>query len=98
VLAGALARVTGLPVRSDLLRRARETPSQTALTPSARAANVRVAFMAGGTAGDRLVLVDDVCTTGATLVAAADALQLAGATQVDAVTFARAPLPVPGSM
>jgi len=98
VLARALARLTGLPVRSDLLRRARETRSQTALTPSARAANIHDAFMASGTAGDRLVLVDDVCTTGATLVAAAEALHEAGASQVDAVTFARAPLPVPGSM
>ena len=98
VLARALGAVTGLPVRTDLLHRARETRSQTALAPSARAANVRGAFMAAGTAGTRLVLVDDVCTTGATLVAAAAALGDAGAVQVDAVTFARAPLPVPGSM
>jgi predicted amidophosphoribosyltransferase len=45
-----------------------------------------------------LVLVDDVCTTGATLAAAAAALLAAGAGQVEAVTFARAPLPVAGSM
>lgn len=98
VLARALGRVSGLPVRTDLLRRARETRSQTALAPSARAANVHSAFMATGTARARLVLVDDVCTTGATLVAAADALRAGGALQVEAVTFARAPLPVPGSM
>ena len=40
------------------------------------------------------VLVDDVCTTGATLASAATALRDAGAAKVDAVTFARAPLPV----
>ncbi|HEX5635190.1 MAG TPA: ComF family protein [Gemmatimonadales bacterium] len=97
-LARALGRVTGLAVRPDLLRRARETRSQTALAPTARAANVQGAFMASGGRGARLVLVDDVCTTGATLVAAARALRSAGAGRVEAVTFARAPLPVPGGM
>jgi ComF family protein len=98
VLARALGAVTGLEVRTDLLRRVRETGSQTALAPSARAANVHAAFMATGTPRARLVLVDDVCTTGATLVAAAEALRGPDVVQVDAVTFARAPLPVPGSM
>ena len=98
VLARSLGAVGRLDVRPDLLRRARETRSQTALTPSARTANVRAAFMAAGPVPDRLVLVDDVCTTGATLLAAAEALVAAGATRVEAVTFARAPLPVPGSM
>jgi predicted amidophosphoribosyltransferase len=98
VLARALGRATGLAVRTGLLRRARETRSQTALTPSARAANVHAAFMATGSGRARLVLVDDVCTTGATLVAAAEALRASGAPLVEAVTFARAPLPVPGSM
>jgi ComF family protein len=98
VLAKALGRVTGLPVCAELLRRVRDTRSQTALAPAARAANVHAAFMAAGSSPHRLVLVDDVCTTGATLVAAAQALVDAGAVQVEAVTFARAPLPVPGSM
>jgi ComF family protein len=97
-LARALGDTAGLPVRAQLLRRARETRSQTALAPSARAANLHDAFMAAGAMPDRLVLVDDVCTTGATLVAAAEALAAAGAARVEAVTFARAPLPVPGSM
>lgn len=98
VLARAVGSVAGLAVAPGLLRRSRETRSQTALAPSARAANVHAAFMAAGAVPDRLVLVDDVCTTGATLVAAAEALRAAGATRVEAVTFARAPLPVPGSM
>ena len=97
VLARSLGGRGGFEVRPDLLRRARETRSQTALTPSARAANVHGSFMAVGPVPDRLVLVDDVCTTGATLLAAAEALAAAGATVVEAVTFARAPLPVPGS-
>ena len=88
-IAAALARVTGAPVR-DVLRRVRETPSQTALTPEQRAANVAGAFAAVAPLGGRCVLVDDVFTTGATLLAAAQALRAAGAAQVDAVTFARA--------
>ncbi len=90
----ALGRLCGLSVRDGLLRRVRETDTQTALTPEARRANVAGAFDARGAAGLALVLVDDVFTTGATLAAAAQALDAAGASRVDAVTFARAPQPV----
>lgn len=94
-LATALGRRIGFPVRADLLERRRETPTQTALTPEARRANVAGAFAAGAAAsGARCVLVDDVFTTGATLAAAAESLAFAGAASVEAVTFARAPLPV----
>jgi ComF family protein len=89
-IAAALGASVGLPVRSDLLRRVRETRTQTALTPEARHANVAGAFQAGTVRGMELVLVDDVFTTGATLAAAGAALVEAGADRVEAVTFARA--------
>jgi ComF family protein len=89
-IAAELASRTRRPVRSDLLRRTRETRTQTALTPEARHANVAGAFEAGNVAGLELVLVDDVFTTGATLAAAGAALARAGAARVEAVTFARA--------
>jgi ComF family protein len=93
-IAAALSRRLGVSVRPDLLRRTRETQTQTALTPKARRANLAGAFTAGTVRGLAVVLVDDVFTTGATLVAAAEALAAAGAESVDGVTFARALEPV----
>ncbi len=101
VLARALARQWGgrIPVLVDGLVRTRETPTQTALTPGTRLANVAGAF---GLANDQrsmindhstLIIVDDVFTTGATLAEAARALEQAGATKVVGVTFARAAIP-----
>lgn len=95
-LASALGRVTGLRVYAGVLERARETATQTKLTPEARRANVHGAFRGRrGATGARLVLVDDVFTTGATLQAAATALHAAGAARVEAVTFARGTGPLP---
>jgi ComF family protein len=89
-LAAALGRRTGLSVLADGLRRTRHTPTQTALPPEARRANVAGAFAARAVHGRFVVLVDDVFTTGATLLAAAEALAAGGAARVEAVTFARA--------
>ena len=99
VLARALARQWRIPVLPDLLVRTRETPTQTALTPDTRLANVRAAFaVANGQCSMiidhwTLIIVDDVFTTGATLAEAARALEQAGATRVEGVTFARAAIP-----
>jgi ComF family protein len=89
VLAKALGAQCGLPVRPERLSRVRETGTQTKLAPEARLANLSSAFAALGSRRPAL-LVDDVFTTGATLVSAAVALLDAGAPSVSAVTFARA--------
>ena len=97
-LARRLAARWGCPVR-ELLMRTRDTATQTALTPASRLANVAGAFQVGNADAELpiphslLVLVDDVFTTGATLVAAARALQDAGARSIMAVTFGRAVIP-----
>ncbi len=82
------------PVREALERR-RGGPTQVGLHPAQRRANVRNAFVAreeavAGLSGVRVLLVDDVLTTGATAEAAARALVQAGATEVFLSTFARA--------
>jgi predicted amidophosphoribosyltransferase len=87
-LAGALGRLWGLPV-APLLHRTRLLRPQRGLTRLERRRNVRGAFRATPHRG-RVLLVDDVYTTGSTVAAAASALRAAGASSVDVVTFARA--------
>jgi ComF family protein len=88
-LAAELARTWELPVAGLLARRHRVGP-QRGLPRAARRANVRDSFRAVGAAPARVVLVDDVYTTGATVSAAASELRRAGARRVEVVTFARA--------
>lgn len=91
-LARPLAQRLRLPLRDELLRRVRATSAQSRLDAPARRRNLRAAFRAGGRDLPRHVaLVDDVMTTGATLHAAADALQRAGVQRVDAWVCARVP-------
>lgn len=94
-LARAIARLSGKPYLATALIRTKRTARQVGLGAAAREDNVRGAFAvteAGKTAlfGKRVVLVDDVYTTGATVSAATRALKKAGAGDVTVLTFARA--------
>jgi len=92
LLSTYLGREIGLDVLVGALRRTRYTASQTKLGPEERHRNVEGAFACGdaGVAGRRILLVDDVCTTGATLEACSRALMEGGAQSVWALTLARA--------
>jgi ComF family protein len=90
-----VARTLGLRCETHALRRTRPTSPQVGLPREARAENVRGAFVATREVvrGKRLVVLDDVVTTGSTVAAAARALRDAGATCVDVWAVARAPDP-----
>ena len=92
LLAHALAARSEVACASDALIRTRPTPSQGRLSRSARARNVQGAFRVRRPAevsGRRILLVDDVLTTGATASACATTLLRAGADAVDVLTLAR---------
>jgi ComF family protein len=94
LLAEAIAKASQVPLILGALKRVKATPQQVGLSQSARALNVQGAFRVSpsgkaAVAGRRLILVDDVLTTGATVDACARALLRAGAAEVNVLTFAR---------
>ena len=91
LLARDLSREFGKPLIGNGVRRVKETQTQTKLAAAERRVNLRAAFTAGRgqVAGLRLVLVDDVFTTGATLDSCASLLVDQGAAAVMALTVAR---------
>lgn len=95
LLARALARSQGAPAcATELLQRARHTPAQSGLQRAQRLGNLRGAFSvppqrSAQARGQRVLLVDDILTTGATLDAAAQALRQAGAIHICAMVVAR---------
>ncbi len=83
-----------MPVAIGALKRVKATAQQVGLTRSERAANMQGAFRVpeegkGAVTGRRLILVDDVLTSGATVEGCARALLRAGAANVDVLVFAR---------
>lgn len=94
LIAHALARDAGCTVAVDALVRSRQTPVLRGLGAAARARAVRGAFRVGDAGraaikGRRIVLIDDVHTSGATADACARALKKAGAARVDLLCWAR---------
>lgn len=96
LLAEVLADQWHLTLKRHLLQRIRATTPQTELSAEQRATNLRGAFAVADqplAEGRRVLLVDDVLTTGATLAECSRCLLQAGATAVLCVTVARAPAP-----
>lgn len=94
LLAHAIGRATHVPLAADMLRRSKPTAHQVGLSREARADNVQGAFQvppgrSDQVRGRRIVLIDDVLTSGATADTCARTLLRAGAAQVDVLVFAR---------
>ena len=91
LLTQVLSNKLNIPLSSDALRRIRHTLPQSNLSRSARNQNLRGAFQVNDTLiqGRRILLVDDLYTTGATLNQCALALKREGADRVDGLTLAR---------
>ena len=99
MLSAAVSAESGVPVAAFALKRVKATAQQVGLSRSERASNVQGAFKVpaegrAAVAGRRLVLVDDVLTSGATVEGCARALLRAGAANVDVLIFARVADPV----
>jgi ComF family protein len=92
LVASALAGAIGVPHDEEALLRTRETRSQVGLDPEDRSSNVRGAFEARAqiVRGRTVLIVDDLWTTGATLMSCAEALLAKEVDQVFGLTVARA--------
>lgn len=94
LMAGTLSSLTGVAWSPSILRRTRDTPSQGGRSRAERLKNMKGAFNisrknASRLSGEKVLLVDDVWTTGATCRACATALHRAGAREVIAFTLCR---------
>jgi predicted amidophosphoribosyltransferase len=89
-LAATTSRALGVPLR-PLLRKRRRTPRQTGLPADARRRNVAGAFVAPRRGSEKVLLIDDIYTTGATADACGGALRNAGHEAVVVLTAARTP-------
>jgi ComF family protein len=84
-----LAKGLGRPVNSNLLRRKKNTPTQTGLSRNQRRRNLSGAFEVRGTPANTVILVDDVYTTGSTANEISRTLKRAGTKRVEVLTIAR---------
>jgi ComF family protein len=92
VLATRISSELRIPLSLRVLSKIRATPSQVSLTPTERRQNLRGAFrtrFAGRIAGKRILLVDDVLTTGSTAHRCAQTLKRAGAKEIFVAVIAR---------
>jgi ComF family protein len=90
VLAESVARLLRVRFAPDRLRKVRETARQSGLALDRRRTNVHGAFRAGGSPPRRILLIDDVATSGWTARECASVLAAAGAEEIDVWCFARA--------
>lgn len=98
-IAAALGRHSGVPVRAGALTRPRATTTQTRLGREERRGNLEGAFACpdpGAVQGSRLLLVDDVFTTGSTVSACARELRRAGCSEVGVFALGRVEKDMPG--
>lgn len=88
MLAKNLSKMLKIPFKKNLIKRTIDTPSQREFSASGRKENVKNAFRAKKTSG-KILLIDDVATTGATLAECVKTLKKSGAKEVISLVFAR---------
>ena len=90
LLAQGLSKHFGIPYHNDIIMSVTDKPSQTKLSPDKRKVNVCDAFMVSGYVKDKKVLlVDDILTTGATACACAELLQQKGTKAITVMTLSK---------
>lgn len=94
VAAEKISKVTGIPFKDNVLRKIKKTKRQAELSKSARSTNLKGAFQAdsGLVKGRSILVIDDIITTGSTLLECKNTLMNAGALHVKAAVIAHTPV------
>lgn len=87
ILAKEISKRTGIPLRLDILKRIKNTRAQWRLNPHERANNLKGAFASKNVDGKKIILIDDIFTTGSTINECAQVLKTAGADKVFSYTL-----------